>query len=466
MRVLSARTAWRLFLVAIAVLVSLAYIGDRSANRYADSEAWVSHTRQVEAQIATLRADIAMASASRYQIPSDSTAVDRYKAAAQDVSVQIVALQRLTGDNPVQQENIRKLRPLLDHRMALIAASIAAGSPARPGPAAAGEEASAIAAVTDMLQSMRDEEETLLANRTLVSAESYRNLRLALAGGLLATALVLAFAFRTLLVQLSMRASAEQAVRSLSAHILRVQDTERRRLGRELHDGVGQLFTAMLMELDVVGRMGNLSADQGKHLQSSRDLAERGLAETRTISYLLHPPLLDELGFQHAAKWYVEGFSNRSKIDVSVRFSEPFKRLPDALELVLFRVIQESLTNVHRHSGSKRAEIVVTQYPDRVAATVRDFGKGIDPALLKKIERSSTGPGVGLGGMRERVSDLGGHFAIESGSSGTTVTVSLPLPAEQESFVNGNPNASAASVKSAPRERDGGVGGLTMAALN
>jgi len=113
MRVLSARTAWRLFLVAIAVLVSLAYIGDRSANRYADSEGWVSHTREVEAQIATLRADIAMASASRYQIPSDPAAMDRYKAAVQDVSVQIVALQRFTGDNPVQQENIRKLRPLL-----------------------------------------------------------------------------------------------------------------------------------------------------------------------------------------------------------------------------------------------------------------------------------------------------------------------------------------------------------------
>lgn len=466
MRVLSAKTAWHLFLIAIAVVVSLAYIGDRSANRYADSEAWVSHTREVEAEIAMLRADIAMASASRYQIPSDPAAMDRYKDATQDVSVQIMALERLTADNPVQQENIRKLRPAVDRRMGLIADSVSASGAARPAAAVAADEASAITAVTGVLQDMRDEEEMLLANRTIVSADSYRNLRLVLAGGLLATGLVLAFAFRTLLVQLSMRASAEQAVRSLSAHILRVQDIERRRLGRELHDGVGQLFTALLMELDVAGRTINLGADQGKHLQNAKDLAERGLAETRTISYLLHPPLLDEMGFQHAAKWYVEGFSTRSKIDVSVRFSEPFKRLPDAIELVLFRVIQESLTNVHRHSGSKRAEIVVTQYPDRVAATVRDFGKGVDPALLKQIERSSTGPGVGLGGMRERVSDLGGHFAIQSGPSGTTISVSLPLPGEQESFANGDPTASAASTKAARRERDGGIGGLTMAAMN
>ena len=173
------------------------------------------------------------------------------------------------------------------------------------------------------------------------------------------------------------------------------------------------------------------------------------------------------MGFEHAARWYVDGFTKRSNIDVTLKTPEPFKRLPETMELVLFRVIQESLTNVHRHSGSKRAEITVTSHPDRINLSIRDFGKGISPALLKGIEESSAGAGVGLGGMRERVSDLGGHFAIQSGPGGTTTSVSLPLPTEQESFANGDPTGLAAAHSRPVRNSDSeDLGGLPMIAVN
>ncbi len=467
MKVISARTAWHLFIAALLILAGFAYMGDRTARQYASSEAWVSHTREVESQIALLRAQMAVASSSGYESHADPAALQRYQQASQGVEDSIDQLQMLTHDNPVEQENLRKLRPAVQQRMQLIASQLS--SPVQVTPQQQDElvdESNAAALTTGILQDMRSEEERLLAARTMVSDQSYLRFRVVLGIGVVCVFGVLIFAFRTLLAQLSQKASAERSVRKLSAHILRVQDAERRRLARELHDGLGQIFAGLNMELELLSKAVNLTPNQRQSFANAQQMATDGLSQTRTISYLLHPPMLDEFGFEHAAKWFVDGFAARSKIEVDLKISQPFKRLPDSVELVLFRAIQEALTNVHRHSGSMRAEIVATLHADRVHLTIRDFGRGIPRDLLKSFEQSTAQSGVGLGGMRERIAELGGAFAISSSPHGTTIDVSLPIAEEEQAFADGGPDArilAERAEKLQARERD--FGGLPRVAL-
>ncbi len=441
MSVLSAQAAWRVFVAAILLLAAIAYWGDRSAERYASSEAWVSHTREVEAQISSLRAAMAVASAAQYEAHVDPTAAARYRDASGKIEGALDELQSLTRDNPVEQDNLARLRPAVEKRMQLIGGAVSAPLPlSAETREALASESLAAAQTTSILEDMRSEEEQLLASRTIVSEQNFSRLRFVLGLGLLCVFGVLMFAFRTLLAQLSLKDSAERSVRKLSAHILRIQDAERRRLARELHDGLGQIFAGLNMEIDLFLRNTPLDEEQRETVASIQKTVAEGLSQTRTISYLLHPPMLDEFGFEQAAKWYVEGFSARSKIDVALKFSQSFPRLPEATELVLFRIIQEALTNVHRHSGSARAEICASLHPDRVNLVVRDSGNGIPPDTLKGIEESSTGAGVGLGGMRERVAELGGYLTIESNAAGTVLNVSLPFATEQTSFTDRGPS--------------------------
>jgi len=155
------------------------------------------------------------------------------------------------------------------------------------------------------------------------------------------------------------------------------------------------------------------------------------MAETRTLSHLLHPPLLDEVGFASAASWFVDGFSQRSKINVSLEVPEAMERLPREVELALFRVLQEGLTNVHRHSGSKSALVQVKVESVAASMAIHDYGKGIAQTMLDEFRRSSTGTGVGLAGMRERVVDLGGTLTLDSDGQGTCLRVEMPLRREK-----------------------------------
>jgi signal transduction histidine kinase len=157
------------------------------------------------------------------------------------------------------------------------------------------------------------------------------------------------------------------------------------------------------------------------------EILERCISETRTLSHLLHPPLLDEAGFASAAKWFVNGFSQRSGIPVNFDLAPNFPRLPEALEIALFRVLQESLTNVHRHSRAGGAEIKVELRPTEVMLEVADRGRGIPAQILVPIQKNGMQAGMGLAGMRERVNELDGHLQIESNPQGTTITVTLPL---------------------------------------
>jgi len=162
-------------------------------------------------------------------------------------------------------------------------------------------------------------------------------------------------------------------------------------------------------------------------LSDAIHLLDQSIAETRTISHLLHPPLLDEAGFSSAAKWYLEGFAQRSGIEVKTDFPDEIGRLPKPTELGLFRALQESLTNIHRHSNSSRADITLKVSPGKVVLAVKDYGKGIPQELAGKSRTKRGVVGVGLAGMRERVRELGGQLEILPQTPGTLILVTLPV---------------------------------------
>jgi signal transduction histidine kinase len=229
---------------------------------------------------------------------------------------------------------------------------------------------------------------------------------------------------------------ANRSLGDLSARLLHLQDEERRRIARELHDSVGQTLAALAMNLSSVG------ADIERFMKTARVIADSTAlvndmsTDIRTISYLLHPPLLDEAGLSSALSWYIKGFSERSKIEVSLDMPDDFGRLPGELETAVFRVVQECLTNIHRHSESQVAKIRLTQGDNHVRVEVRDKGKGIPPDKYAIMISAPSGtPGVGIRGMRERLRQLGGSLEIQCDGKGkgTTVIARLPIvssPAE------------------------------------
>jgi len=181
------------------------------------------------------------------------------------------------------------------------------------------------------------------------------------------------------------------------------------------------------MQLDSLA--GHVPAEGQEFLVAALECVERSLSETRTLSYLLHPPLLDESGLASAIRWYAEGLVQRSGIDAKLDLANDLGRLPETVELALFRILQESLTNVHRHSGSSRVHIWLKGEKQQVTLGVRDFGSGMPAETLDAFQRHGNG-GVGLPGMQERVKDLGGRFEIRSNRDGTVIVVSIPLGAE------------------------------------
>jgi len=215
------------------------------------------------------------------------------------------------------------------------------------------------------------------------------------------------------------------ALRHLSSQLMHIQDAERRRIARELHDSVGQYLTASKIELKSLGC--HVAAEGQGILANLQEYLDRSLRETRTLSYLLHPPLLDEAGLVSAISWYVEGFAQRSGIKAEVDLPGDLGRLPEAIELALFRILQESLTNVHRHSNSSRVHIGLFRSKQQVTLAIRDFGFGMPAQTLDAFHRKGGNGGVGLAGMRERVNDLGGQFEIKSNQNGTLVSVSIPV---------------------------------------
>jgi signal transduction histidine kinase len=403
--------------------------------RLLESEKWVVHTYEVQAALGNV--DSAVLSAGRacsgYVITGGADFLSSFEDAAPKVYQALQHLRDLTRDNPEQRELCLRLEEITAHRVALLQESVQLKQTSpqdQMGQADISRRSLPIASeISSTMQQMRDKEQGLLDVRAKASNRLFILAVVVLMLTFILALIMFSVHYQLLTEELDARQQAErtvrdseQSLRSLTGRLLQLQDEERRRFSRELHDSLGQYLAGVKMNLDMFSN----SQPADRLLSEAIQLLDQSIAETRTISHLLHPPLLDEAGFSSAAKWYLEGFAQRSGIEVKMELPDDVGRLPKSIELGLFRVLQESLTNIHRHSGSPRAEIALKLLSDRVILEVRDYGKGIPQELLRNFQARGTS-GVGLAGMRERVRELGGELEIRSGP-GTLISVGISLP--------------------------------------
>src|SRR5216684_2364148 len=227
---------------------------------------------------------------------------------------------------------------------------------------------------------------------------------------------------------ISERVRAEEELQRLSGQLLRLQDEERRRMARDLHDSTGQDLVALATTLSQLHASIPSSSRKLRKLASQcQALADQCIREVRTLSYLLHPPMLDEAGLEDAIRHYAGGFTERTGIEVELEISPRLGRMKPDVELTLFRVVQESLTNIQRHSGSPQSKIWIERDPGKITLEISDKGSGISGNQRRRNGKLSFGVGVGILSMHERVKLIGGRLEIESSSSGTTVRATVPI---------------------------------------
>ena len=418
-----------LFLSALATYLTIV--------RLLESEKWVVHSHEVQAALGAV--DSASLDAGRarsgYVISGDPAFSNNFEAAAPATDRVLGHLRELTRDNPLQQELCIRLEELTVRRVALLRESIALKKSApqdQPGQDEISRRGLPIVAdLSATMQQMRDEEQRLLLVRTTASKHWFVLTIVVLVVTFILALIMFSIHYQLLTAELDARQQAqrtviesEKSLRNLTSRLLQLQDEERRRFSRELHDSLGQYLAAVKMNLDMFSK----TQPGNKLLSEAAQLLDQSIAETRTISHLLHPPLLDEAGFSSAARWYLDGFAQRSGIAVKTDLPDVLDRMPKAIELGLFRVLQESLTNIHRHSGSSRAEVALKLSLGAVVLEVRDYGRGISPELLQNFKSRGTNSGVGLAGMRERLRELGGQLSVQSRVPGTLISVTMPLP--------------------------------------
>lgn len=232
--------------------------------------------------------------------------------------------------------------------------------------------------------------------------------------------------FAQLLTDVTERRKSEEAVRHLTARALRVQDETQRRIARELHETVAQSLAGLRMNLATMGPLVGADDRRAELVADSIRVADDAIAEVRTVSYLLHPPMIDQAGLLTALRWYTEGFQQRSGIVTTLDAPADPGPLPKDLETTVFRIVQESLTNVQRHSGSATARVSIVRTGDVLSVAISDEGHGLPPRL-RQDHSALLAAGVGVAGIRERVDELGGSMRVESSDAGTTLTVTLPI---------------------------------------
>lgn len=419
-----------IFLLLTTIAAYLAFV------RLRTSQEWIRHTRQVQHAIDTFSATANRAGRlrSEYVDSGDATLLQRQAEAVVMVRSSLNRIRELTADNVTQQDNCRKLAQITERRLEL---ELRRSGKSTPLAQAAISRQSILAAdETDgLLESMDSVEDELLAERENREKASFDlTAAILLASLLMALALFLVHQ-RLLTEHVQERQRAESAQRALSARLLNLQDEERRRFARELHDSVGQQLAAMKMAISMLQN----KLPEDKIVLDCMRLLDDAITETRTISHLLHPPLLDEAGLNSAFRWFVEGFGNRSGINVNLQIDDKKERFDDSTELVLFRALQEGLTNVHRHSGAKQADVSLNISGGTVVLRIRDHGRGIPSDVLDALKVEGATGGVGLAGMNERIREIGGRLEIRSQADGTEIVVMVPARHRPETALLENP---------------------------
>lgn len=423
------------FASAVLLILLSGLAASITISRLRSAEQWVTHGHDVEIAIADLNTVINRAGRLRTEYV-ESGSPDRlaeYEATAAQIPKKLEILNRLTADNPVQGANCAKFAMLDEERIELMRQAVnlkASGQSTLEKQAQITQRIVAIASDTDALTQKMDAMEQGLLDQRTASARRWFGGIVGILMTALGGALILFWVhYRLLNQELHALEQAQTSLRGLSARLMNLQDEERRKFSRELHDSLGQDLAALKMLLPMIS--GARPSDP--NLSECMQVVDKAIAETRTISHLLHPPLLDEAGLAVAVKWYVDGFAQRSKVDVKVDIPDDLGRLPAAVELTLFRILQESLTNIHRHSGASKAEVNVSRLPGGLVMKIKDFGKGIAPATLDRFRSDATGTGVGLVGMRERIRELSGQFEITADANGTVIVVTVPVKEESTS---------------------------------
>jgi signal transduction histidine kinase len=419
--------------LALAFALCLVLIGILAAGitmaRLSNSAKWVSHSYQVELAISNIEFVLSEAARARlnYVNSGDESFARMFDSKYDQTKKDVQDIRYLTSDNPTQQVFCNQLEKLANRRLEILREGIdlrKSGQADDARQAVLSRDNVAVATEIDqVMQKMEQGEDELLQQRIRRSNILFVSFLIILAAAFAVAVSFFWIQYQLLLAELSAREQAEASAHRLSARVLRLQDEERRRLSRELHDGLGQNLVAAKLSLS---NLANLNPDDSLLNECLKSIDD-SLAEARTISYLLHPPLLDDIGIASAARWYLEGFSKRSGIQVSADIPDYPVRMPHAVELALFRVLQESLTNIHRHAKSSRAKVSLRIAKNRAVLRVRDYGPGIARATLDHFLKDGTHVGVGLAGMQERVREQGGIFEIRSDGSGTAIEVNVPL---------------------------------------
>jgi signal transduction histidine kinase len=435
------RPGWHRVVPAALLVILLmfgigAYLMERSN---LDVTQWVDHSYEVRLAVSRLRGRLYEAESSRslYLITGSQTAWNSLQQSMTLIPQYMDSIKSLVSDNAAQLARAQALEPDVN----LVINELPA--PANVGPLSAAARTrdldsserllTAQVRASTALDAMRDAEEALLQLRQTSRRRQYEQMFLIVGLIFFATVLLLGFYFRMMLDEIRLSREAERQLRDsavsfrmLSAKVLELQDRERRRVARELHDSVGQYLAVLRMNLGQMNPGKESSPQVANLLPEALDLTDKAIGEVRTISYLLHPPMLEHAGLDGAVRWYSEGFAKRSGLKVEIDVPDLDERLPKELELALFRVLQESLTNVHRHAGAQSVKIDLHRRDEHVTLTIKDDGKGLSKEAMNRFRAGLAG-GVGLAGMLERLTELDGTLEVESGPGGTTLRATVPM---------------------------------------
>lgn len=430
-------TAIRMVSFATVVVIvvgagTLAYFTQRGIIRGRD---WVIHTYRVQSQLSELQIEIMRARDAEVNslVTRDTSELPVSREQAQLAVHTLDELRWLTKDNAAQHQGLDQLYPLLKKVKSLIeqypgSIGMALSPEGRTRQYEIGNWEAKISAVVDAMQKA---EESLLEQRLSAWNHLFRRNVLILAMAFGIVTLMLAYHFRRLVVEVARTKARERQVRdnaesyrAMSARILELQDSERRRTARELHDSIGQFLAGLKINLNQLetGPRG----DPRRLIQQTIELTDCALQEVRTLSHLLHPPLLEELGFVSTARGYLDEYGKRSQIQVSLEVEDPFERLPREIEIALFRVLQEAVTNVYRHAEARSVVVRIACHDGLVSLLIADDGKGIPREILAKFQQGAA-PGVGLAAMRERLAEFGGELKLESSPTGSVVQAFIPI---------------------------------------
>ena len=420
--------------ISVVVIVATGAVTILTDREAMANRAWALHSYEIRHELSLLNVARAEARAVAFDplLRSDSErkqALDEQVAAMRRI---VAHLNELSRDNPRQLARLARIAPLVDQQAAQLNDCLVAKACANAAGSVLKEVQERQSELNNLIAAMDGEERQLLGGRLHTWNMLFQSSLIPIAVACAVALFLLFYSFRLLNAEVAARREMEQlalenaeSYRALSARILELQDIERRKIARELHDSVGQFLAGLKMSLGQAAPRKVHVAEPDKWISETMELIDRAIGEIRTISHLLHPPLLDELGFEATTRWYAEEFAKRSGTQVTLHIDEIAQRLPKGVELALFRVLQESLTNVHRHAEAKSVNVHLWCKDDEVILEVADDGKGIPRRVLQQFQGGGAA-GIGLSGMRERLVELRGTLVVESSESGTRVRATVP----------------------------------------